>query len=181
MSFGRVVFLFRNPLAGLPIAIAIWVSLSRDQWSTHLWIAGLVIALAGLTIRAWAACLNTYGRGATRHLATSGPYGAMRNPLYLGSAFIISGACLATGSIAIAFAALPWAIAIYHVVVLREESRLSIKHTGDYANYFESVPRWIPRRLPFFRPFVPPGRFARALLVESVALLLLLPTLLMSL
>lgn len=177
LSFGRVVFLLRNPMAGLPLALAIAIAIHSDAHLPSVWIAGSAIVIFGIGLRAWSGCFNTYGRGDPRRLATDGPYAAMRNPLYLGSALIIAGACLSAGSALVSGLALLWAIAVYHVVVLREESRLDLKHAEEYSVYFEKVPRWIPHRWPSFRPFVPLDRFRRALFTESAALLLLLPSL----
>ena len=181
MTFERVVFLLRNPLAGLPLAFGVVLALHGHERRLGLWLAGAAIFALGLGLRAWAGCLNNYGRGMPRRLATSGPYSAMRNPLYLGSALAIVGASLSAGSVGLALLAGPWAIAVYHVVVLGEEPHLKARYAVDYAEYVDTVPRWLPLRILDLRPVVPLGRFARRLLDESRALPLLIPFLVLQL
>ncbi len=177
LSPGRAIFLLRNPLAGLPLAFAAVLALTRGVHDLSFWLTGCVLVFAGVALRAWSGCLNAYGHGRPRRLATTGPYSAMRNPLYLGSALIIAGACLSAGSALLAGVGLLWSIAVYHVVVLREERRLSQKHDRDYADYMANVPRWLPRRWPSLRSFEPMDGFARGFFAESPALLLLVPSL----
>ena len=58
-------------------------------------IAGAGLAAVGLFIRAWAAGFIRKDK----QLATSGPYGHTRNPLYLGSFFIGCGIASMSGHI----------------------------------------------------------------------------------
>jgi hypothetical protein len=94
-----------------------------------------------VALRAWAAgCVEK-----DASLATSGPYGLTRNPLYLGSALIGAGFAIAGRSLimAIAFAAL--LIFIYVPVMRREERFLQAKFGEIYPRYAREVPLFFPR------------------------------------
>ncbi len=102
--------------------------------------AGLPVAALGLALRAWAA-----GHLAkNEHLATSGPYAHMRNPLYVGTLIVAAG---------LAFASASWALgavfaavfgAIYLPVIELEEQHLR-KLFPEYAAYAAEVPLLWPR------------------------------------
>jgi len=54
---------------------------------------GVLVAVAGVAIRAWAA--GTVAKG--RELATTGPYAFVRHPLHLGGALIGAGVAIGGG------------------------------------------------------------------------------------
>jgi protein-S-isoprenylcysteine O-methyltransferase Ste14 len=101
---------------------------------------GLPLSIAGLALRAWAAgCLVK-----DRRLATGGPYGYTRNPLYLGTLLVAAGLAIAARS--------PWLGALFGAVFLfvylpviqLEEQHLRRLFT-DYAAFAERVPMLWPR------------------------------------
>ena len=123
---------------GYPVGIACFL-LARP---TSLALAcGGALALLGLLIRAAAA-------GHLRKheaLATGGPYGWTRNPLYLGSLLLGAGFLLATASwIAATLAAVYLAI-FYPGVVRREEEELRVEYGDAFEDYARRVPLFWPR------------------------------------
>jgi len=102
--------------------------------------AGLPVAAAGLLLRGWAA-----GHLAkNQRLATSGPYGRVRNPLYLGTLTAAAGLVIASRNwgLAVLFAAVFGLI--YLPVIELEEQHLR-KLFPEYKHYAERVPVLVPR------------------------------------
>ncbi|MBI3694372.1 MAG: isoprenylcysteine carboxylmethyltransferase family protein [Acidobacteria bacterium] len=112
--------------------------------------AGLLVALLGLLLRAWAA-----GHLAKNlSLATTGPFAYTRNPLYLGTLAAAAGFAVAGRNLWLAAVLLLYFAVVYLPVVGEEESHLC-KLFPEYAAYAAQVPRLWPRRSPAF----PGGRF----------------------
>jgi protein-S-isoprenylcysteine O-methyltransferase Ste14 len=108
-------------------------------------IAGAIISLSGLLLRAWAA-------GHIRKnsaLATSGPYAFTRNPLYLGSFLLGVGFTIGSGrwQLGIPFALLFFGI---YLPVMRVESATMAQLFGDsFQQYSRAVPLFFPRITPY--------------------------------
>lgn len=103
--------------------------------------AGGALAVLGLLIRAWAA---GFIRKEER-LATSGPYGHTRNPLYLGSFFLGLGVTLAGGQWYFVVLFLAFFTAVYGRTI-RNEARLMEELFGDeYRQWAAQVPLFLPR------------------------------------
>lgn len=116
---------------------------------------GALLAVAGEGIRLWAI---GYTGEPTRsqeldapELITSGPYGLVRNPLYLGN--LLNGMAVATaavGGLPIEQAALLWLAAaiflvgIYHNIIVLEQSFLEEQFGQEYRDYCASVPALLP-------------------------------------
>jgi len=128
---------WRVPL-GFVLGIS-YVFFSRPQ--VWLVIAGGVIALVGVAFRAYAAG-HLYKNQA---LATSGPYGYTRNPLYLGSSVMGVGFAVAGGSWILALACVLLFVAIYWPVIRREEDYLRREFGEVYDQYAQKVPIFLPR------------------------------------
>jgi protein-S-isoprenylcysteine O-methyltransferase Ste14 len=106
---------------------------------------GGAIALPGLALRAWA----TGHLRKNDALATTGPYGYTRNPLYLGSFLLGVGFTVASGRwfLGIIFAALFLGI---YVPVMRVESATLAELFGErYQRYVKAVPLLLPRLSPY--------------------------------
>ncbi len=103
-------------------------------------VAGLVVALAGIALRIWSAGFIEKND----ILATGGPYGLCRNPLYLGSFTFGVGSIIAIG--------VWWLLPVYAVgfalfyvpTVLNEQKFLADKFGDKYAEYCRKVPPFIP-------------------------------------
>ncbi len=103
-------------------------------------LAGAIVGLLGLVVRAYAAgCLNK-----NRSLATGGPYSRTRNPLYFGSMIIGAGFAIAGGVWYLGAALIALFIVIYWPVMRREEAFLRGEFGESYAKYAEQVPFFLP-------------------------------------
>ena len=189
MTLRRAIFFFRNPLAGLPVLLAFLASLywgstvraaplSALNASSITLLAGFGLAAAGVSLRAWSACHNSYGRRRPKTLAVTGPYSISRNPLYVGSAAIIAGAVLASGipfALPAALASFLWSILIYDVVVQHEEERLAKRYGAPYLDYKSKVSRWLPRRTSDLSLGGEPSQFFLEIFSELPAFLIYAP------
>jgi len=131
---------WRVPL-GFMLAVAYLVF---SQPSPRLLLAGSVVGLLGLLLRALAAgCLNK-----NQELATGGPYAYTRNPLYLGSFIIGSGFAIAGGSWILGLAMVSLFVLVYWPVMRREAGFLAQQFGPPYAEYARAVPFFLPRLRP---------------------------------
>jgi protein-S-isoprenylcysteine O-methyltransferase Ste14 len=105
---------------------------------------GIALCFVGAALRYWA---SGYLRKDSRP-AVGGPYGFVRNPLYLGTYLMALGTAAAAGTyvlfgvLSVVFAA------IYHFIILDEETKLERIFGDVYLEYKERVPRFFPHRLP---------------------------------
>jgi protein-S-isoprenylcysteine O-methyltransferase Ste14 len=115
--------------------------------------AGMVTAAIGAALALW--CILTFallGRGTPapfdppRRLVVRGPYGFVRNPMYVGAAMALAGAALFYGSVALAAYALGFLLVMHAFVRLYEEPTLRSTFGPDYERYCRDVRRWWPRR-----------------------------------
>lgn len=85
-----------------------------------------------------------------RRLVVRGPYGFVRNPMYLGAGLALAGAAAFFGSSGLAGYAALFLAATHAFVLLYEEPRLRRTFGEDYESYCKRVPRWLPvwRRRP---------------------------------
>jgi protein-S-isoprenylcysteine O-methyltransferase Ste14 len=133
--YADVVQPLRVPCGFAMVAAFAWLSAPAQPWLA----AGLVVSLAGLTLRAWAA-----GHLAKNEmLATSGPFAHARNPLYIGTLTVAAGLVIAARQpwLALLFGAL--FLLVYLPAIEQEEQHLR-KLFPEYDAYAERVPmlRW---------------------------------------
>jgi protein-S-isoprenylcysteine O-methyltransferase Ste14 len=118
-------------------------------------LAGGLLALLGESIRLWAI---GYTGEPTRSqqldaptLVTTGPYGLVRNPLYLGN--LLNGMAVATaavGGMEAGRAALLWMgaalflIFVYRNIIVLEQQFLLGQFGSDYEMYCQTVPSLLP-------------------------------------
>lgn len=114
------------------------------QPTPPLLIAGSLIALAGLGIRAYAAGHLEKNR----KLAVAGPYAYTRNPLYFGSLLIGLGLVVAGGRWVLALVFIAFFACFYGPVMHREASSLRLHFGQDYERYAAGVPLFFPYRRP---------------------------------
>ncbi len=114
--------------------------------------AGLMCALLGEAIRFWGVSIagsetRTTGTVGASHLVTEGPFGFVRNPLYVGNMLIYFGFGVMSNVYApwLALCALVFFAVQYHLIVSREEEHLCSAFGEEYQHYCENVPRFIPR------------------------------------
>ncbi|MCC7155217.1 MAG: isoprenylcysteine carboxylmethyltransferase family protein [Bryobacterales bacterium] len=134
--YAGLVQRFRVP-CGFLLAFALaWFS-KPSPWTL---LAGLPFCVAGLALRAWAA--GHLRKNQT--LTTSGPYGWMRNPLYLGSLMLAGGFVVASGVwwLGLLFGGV--FVLIYLPVIEQEEEHLR-KLFPEFGDYAQRVPLLWPR------------------------------------
>jgi len=114
--------------------------------------AGLSILAAGSMLAFL--CVATFvarGRGTPalfdppRRFVAAGPYRYVRNPMYIGGAFMLLGLGMAQRSPAIVLFVPAWWLLFHLLVVFYEERTLHTKFGDDYDRYRRATPRWIPR------------------------------------
>jgi len=124
---------------------AVFLGFSARQYPT---LPGILVCFFGATLRYWA---SGYLRKDSRP-AVGGPYAFVRNPLYLGTYLMAVGAAWSVenyfllGTVTVLFAA------VYHFIILDEETKLQKIFKEPYLLYCKAVPRFFPR---FWPPFFP--------------------------
>lgn len=139
--------------------------------------AGLLIALIGESIRLWSvryagSATRTTGEVGADVLVTDGPYGHLRNPLYLGN-FLLS-----FGILIMAWPWMPWLMVIflllfyvqYRAIISLEEEFLRNKFGAQYGEYEENVPSVFPRLTSWGRGERVPTTLKKALRTERNSL-----------
>jgi protein-S-isoprenylcysteine O-methyltransferase Ste14 len=125
--------------------LAIAVGLSARRYPAT---PGVALCFAGATLRFWA---SGYLRKDSRP-AVGGPYAFVRNPLYLGTYLMAVGVLWAIGSYWLLAATTVLFAAIYHYIILDEETKLHRIFGEPYQQYCDVVPRFFPRLWPPFWP-----------------------------
>ena len=120
------------PLIAWKFALASWL-----EWSFPL---GVLVTLLGVALRLWAAgWLHKH-----HSLATSGPYGLVRHPLYTGTGLSAIGQSLMSGvPLAILLLPLLWLL-LYRQAIREEEQFLIVKYGDDYRQFQREVPALVP-------------------------------------
>lgn len=133
---------------------------------------GLILIMAGELFRVYSVAFigsvsRTRGTGTTGgDLITRGPFRYVRNPLYVGNFLITFGVAVFSGVIwLVLLAALAFAFQ-YYCIVKFEERLLVQKFGRAYEEYRETVPAWIPARLPQIEEIEWPDTFSPALKSE---------------
>jgi protein-S-isoprenylcysteine O-methyltransferase Ste14 len=117
----------RVPLGFVTGILVLW--LARPTW--NLLAAGTIVALAGESVRVWAAGHLEKSREVTR----SGPYKWSRHPLYVGSALMGAGVAIACQN-PMAVAAIGLYLAITMTAAIRtEEAFLRATFGPEYDEY----------------------------------------------
>ncbi len=118
--------------------ITIWL---REVIGAAVAVAGVALAVAarrrfmqiGTNVQPWKPAL---------HLATSGVYTRLRNPMYVGLLLMVLGVGIAFASDWTLVLFIPMALVLHYGVVLREELYLEAKFGDDYRRYKSNVRRW---------------------------------------
>jgi protein-S-isoprenylcysteine O-methyltransferase Ste14 len=104
-------------------------------------VAGVLLVVAGLALRSWAAGILHKNS----ELTTTGPYGLIRNPLYVGSFLMMFGFCVLMGDPVNFLFVLGPVLLIYVVKVRQEERLLATRFPQKWDPYARATPRFIPR------------------------------------
>ncbi len=147
---GGWLFRYRTSIP-LPIAAALLFIPAHGPASpltTSLFRAGVLVVAAGEAIRLWAVhhigAISRTRSDRLGPLIDTGPFGLVRNPLYVGNILLWLGFALS--------AKLPWLAPVigallafeYHAIVRWEESLLASRMGDPYRDYMTRVPRWLP-------------------------------------
>lgn len=115
-------------------------------------ITGLGIALLGEAIRFWGVSIcgsetRTTGVVGATNLITDGPFGHVRNPLYVGNILMYTGCAVMSYALVpyLPIVAIAWFVVQYHLIVSREEEHLRSAFGEEYTTYCANVPRFVPR------------------------------------
>jgi protein-S-isoprenylcysteine O-methyltransferase Ste14 len=115
-------------------------------------LAGMIVAAVGATVAIW--CILSFaliGRGTPapfdppRQLVVRGPYGHVRNPMYLGASLALAGAALFYETLALWVYAGGFLVLMHFMVVWYEEPTLRQTFGEDYETYCRHVRRWWPK------------------------------------
>ncbi|MBI4350456.1 MAG: hypothetical protein HY550_03360 [Elusimicrobia bacterium] len=127
------------------VTVALLVAARPGSWP--LFWAGLAVMALGQAVRLAASAAIVK----SKTLTTTGPYAAVRNPLYLGTMLMTAGLLLmlsspsrpllTAGLWAFAAAAFGW---IYYVTIKAEEAYLLSLYGADFERYKASAPALLP-------------------------------------
>jgi protein-S-isoprenylcysteine O-methyltransferase Ste14 len=143
--YADLVARLRVPSGFLLAALFAWLA----QPTRGSLAAGLPVSVVGLLIRTWAA-----GHLAkNQELATTGPYGYVRNPLYAGTLIAAAGLVIAAREmwLAVIFAAV--FLLVYLPVIEQEE-----QHLRKLFPFYEAYATRVPLLVPWGKRAAP-GRF----------------------
>jgi protein-S-isoprenylcysteine O-methyltransferase Ste14 len=173
MKIREFFFKYRS-YTPIPLIIA---ALVLAKTTIYSFVGGLIVALIGETIRIWSvryagSATRTTGEVGADVLVTSGPYGRLRNPLYLGN-FLLS-----FGILIMAWPWMPWLMIIflalfylqYSAIISLEEEFLHSKFGLLYEEYRNHVPSMLPRLRSWGRGDRKPTPLKKALRTERNSL-----------
>ena len=147
MNIRAFVFAARS-YTPIPLVAAVLIMAEPGPMT---FLGGGLLVLLGESIRLWAV---GYAGSATRtrhvgapSLITNGPYGRVRNPLYVGNFVLSLGLCI------MAWAWMPYMLGVflaafgvqYGLIVSLEEESLGKTFGAQYEAYLTEVPRFLPR------------------------------------
>ncbi len=126
------------------VSSIILVLVSKESVPINLFLTGLILILIGELIRIWSAGHLRK----TKIVVCSGPYKFTRNPLYIGSFFILTGFLLIIQNWIAAVIILPLFLIVYPLTIKKEEKHLLNKFGDEFQKYMNEVPRFFPRFKP---------------------------------
>ena len=141
MTFRQVAQRIRVP-AGFALAPLLFISARPTLASLA---AGGFIAIVGLSIRAWA----SGHLKKNQELAKSGPYAHTRNPLYLGTFLLGTGAAVGGGTLWFVGLFAAMYLIIYVPVMFAEAETMHDLFSTEYEDYSKQVPLFVPRFTPY--------------------------------
>ena len=144
-------WLFRHRTSiPVPFALALLLlRLGEAPFSWTLVVGGAILTLAGEAIRLWAVShIGVISRTRSDRLGpliADGPFGLVRNPLYIGNILLWVGFAITARLLWLAPIVLVLLALEYHAIVRWEEQLLESRRGQEYRDYCARVPRWIPR------------------------------------
>jgi len=130
----------------------------------------IALAALGALLRVWGTAY--LGHGVVNHLEmkaglvmAGGPYRYVRNPLYLGTLFMIAAIAFVMPASGALFVLIALPLFLFRLI-LGEEAFLSIQLGNPYRAYLRSVPRLLPRLRSNLPATHEQPRWGRALIAE---------------
>ena len=147
VAIGQKFFKYRD-YTPLPLILLIFIFAHPSVFSATL---GTLAVAFGECIRVYSVSFigsisRTRKDRTGAHLIQEGPYGLVRNPLYVGNFFISAGLALYSGSLILLLLTMCLFTVQYYYIVKYEESLLAEIYGEEYLTYCQNVPAWIPRR-----------------------------------
>ena len=137
----------------IPFLLLMFFFEDANVWSL---IIGFIIALTGELIRFWGVSwagseTRTTGSVGGTFLIVSGPFGYVRNPLYVGNILLYLGLGIMSFAIFpyLQIVAIIFFFVQYHFIVKEEEGFLAKAYGKDYEAYIKNVPRFFPKLVPY--------------------------------
>lgn len=137
-----------EPFLMVGFSVAVFVDPPRQSLAAAT--AGVLLAAAGLlvigwTMRSWPSLHVGHGVLPDQKLVTTGAYGWVRHPVYLGG--LLLGGALAAGSGSLATAALTlfYVVPAYGFYARSEEAMMAEQFGDTYRRYAARVPGFVPR------------------------------------
>ncbi len=144
-------WLFRHRTS-VPLPFALVLLLVRVGEAPFAWTlvaGGAVLTLVGELIRLWGVHhIGAISRTRSERLGPlvdTGPFAAVRNPLYIGNILLWRGLALTARLIWFAPVIVVLLGVEYHAIVKWEEQLLRSRIGEAYSAYCARVPRWLPR------------------------------------
>jgi protein-S-isoprenylcysteine O-methyltransferase Ste14 len=126
------------------VAFVAWMTLAGTP-RIDLWWLGTVLATLGMLVRLWASGFVMKNEV----LATVGPYGRVRHPLYVGNFLICAGFCAASSLWwSVPVAALMW-LGFYPETIRYEDQKLRRLFPGDWDRWAAETRALWPRLTPY--------------------------------
>lgn len=168
IDLGKKLFEWRD-YTPIPLILILIFTISSTARSATF---GTLLVLIGEVIRIYAVAFigsvsRTRSQSTGPALVSTGPFGIVRNPLYVGNFFIVTGFAVYGGTGWVVLLAILAFAFQYYFIVKYEESLLLERFGNEYQAYMERVPAWIPTKLPKPDMLEIPGTFAPALKSEK--------------
>ena len=145
----RNFFFANRSFTPIPIALSIIYFAQPENQNIVL---GFMVLLVGELIRMWSV---SYAGGETRttnvgapSLCTAGPYGYVRNPIYVGNMLMYLGIVIIAGSpnlMLMVLATMSFFIIQYSLIISLEEEKLDELFGPEYVAYKNNVRAILPR------------------------------------
>lgn len=151
-AFTYAVLFIGLVLIYLPSRFLSWSGIVRPATIELPQVAGMAMGAAGGALAIWCIFIFAFfGKGTPapfdppRRLVFQGPYGFVRNPMYIGAGLVLAGAALFYRSLPLLSYAGVFLLASHLFVVMFEEPTLRRTFGQDYENYCRRVRRWWPK------------------------------------
>jgi protein-S-isoprenylcysteine O-methyltransferase Ste14 len=121
--------------------------------------AGFIMVVLGESMRLWGVAYagsltRVTGSVGAPEVIMAGPFGHVRNPLYVGNILTYVGIGIMSNALFpwLVLIAAAWFVFQYDQIVSLEEEFLEKEFGGSYQDFMNNVPRFFPRLSPYVHP-----------------------------